>query len=177
MDKLNQEVELVPLTEDKLELVRRWRNSERVRRYMEFQGEITPQMQREWFRSVNNRHNYYFIIVCQGKEIGLSNFKDIDYTTSSGEAGIFIADTEYLDTPVPIQASLLGLDFCFGRLGLETVYIKTAEDNLKARRFNAALGYEPTAKAANGRFRHYKLTKQSYYKQREHLMDLLYGTE
>ncbi len=177
MDTLNPKVELVPLTEDKLELVRRWRNAECVRRFMEFRDEITPEMQREWFESVNNRHNYYFIIVCEGKEVGLSNIKDIDYTAGSGETGMFIADPDYLDSPVPVLASLCGLDFCFGHLGLETVYGKTAEDNLRARRFNAAFGYEPAGDAAYGRFGYYKLTRESYGRHRAHLMDLLYGTE
>ncbi len=170
-------VELVPLTEAGLEPVRRWRNSEHVRKFMEFREEITPQMQQSWFKSINNRHNHYFIIVCDGKEIGLTNIKDIDYTTKSGETGIFIADPDYLDSIAPVLASILGLDFCFEQLDLETIYIKTAEENLRARQFNAAFGYEPVEGMAKGRFRHYKLTKQSYYRHREHLTDLLYGTD
>ncbi len=174
-------VELIPLTEDRLELVRRWRNSEGVRKFMEFQDEITPEMQRKWFESVNNENNYYFVIFWQGKEIGLSHIKNIDRLAKSGEAGTFIADPDYLDSQVPIQVALLGLDFCFGRIGLETVYGKTADDNTRARRMNAAFGYEPVEPSGEegdgGRFRYYRLTKKSYYRHREHLMDLLYGTE
>lgn len=171
------DVILAPLTEDDLELVRGWRNSPQVRKFMDFQAEITPGMQREWFGSISNAQNRYFVIVCDGKQVGVSNVKNIDHAAKSAEAGLFIADPQYLDTPVPIQASLTGLDICFGELALEELYIKTADDNAKARRLNAALGYEPVDGAARGRFRHYRLTKKSYYEHREYLMDLLYGTE
>ncbi len=170
-------VALVPLTRDKLELVRRWRNMECVSRFMEFRDEITPEMQREWFESVDNENNHYFVVTCGGKEVGLSNIKNIDREAGTGEAGIFIADPDCLNSPVPILVSICGLDFCFERLGLKEVYIKTADGNTSARRLNAALGYEPVGEAGEGGFRHYKLTKQAYYRHREQLIDLLYGTE
>ena len=40
---------LEKLTHDKIELVRRWRNHPKIRRYMEFREEITPEMQEKWF--------------------------------------------------------------------------------------------------------------------------------
>lgn len=175
---MNPEVELVPLTEEKLELVRRWRNSEPVRKQMEFQDEITPEMQRRWFESINNDRNSYTLIVYNGKEVGMNSLKNIDHAAKSAEGGIFIADPDCLNTPVPIMASLLRLDYCFETLGLEVIYGKTAEDNINAKRLNAAFGYEPIEHEGNGgRFRYYKLTKESYYEHRQYLIDLLYGTE
>ncbi len=176
-NKPNPEIELIPLTGDDLEIVRQWRNSEPVRKQMEFQEEITPEMQREWFESMSAGHNYYAVIVYKGKKIGVSNIKNLDDTGKTGESGIFIADPDCLDTTVPVQVSLYGTDFCFEELGMERIYAKIAGDNVKARRLVTALGYEPVDEATPGRFRHYVLTKESYYKHREHLMDLLYGTE
>ncbi len=169
-------IEVVPLTPDRLELVRLWRNSEQVRRFMEFQEEITPDMQREWFDSINNEDNTYSVIVHNGREVGLANVKNIDRDSKRGEAGIFIADPDSLNSPLPILVSLYGLDYCFEQLGLEELYGKTAEDNRNAMRMNAAFGYEPVGEA-EGRFRYYRLTRDSYYEHREHLIDLLYGTE
>ncbi len=172
------DLSLIPLTEDKLELVRNWRNSEPVRKYMEFQQYITPEMQQEWFGSMNRETTFYSIIVCNGIPIGISHIKNIDRKAKSGEAGIFIADQHYLDSAIPVLSSLQGLDCCFHQLGLETIYCKTADDNVKATRLNIALGYEPVEHEESGsRFRYYKLTKKSYYQHREHLIDLLYGTE
>ncbi len=171
------DVSFVPLTEDKLEIVRQWRNSEPIRKQMEFQDIITAEMQKEWFDSVNNEHNYYSIVVWKGKEIGLINVKNIDYDTKSGEGGLFIADPAYIDSVIPVKVTLHSLDICFGDMGLEVMYAKVADDNCRAGKLVTAFGYEPVSENPHGRFRYYILTKQSYYQRREYLIDLLYGTE
>jgi len=61
-------VKLHRLREEDIELVRTWRNSPLIRQYMEFRDEITPEMQKEWFLSINNNENYYFIIEYQQKK-------------------------------------------------------------------------------------------------------------
>jgi len=45
----NYGLTLSRLTRNEIEFVRQKRNSEEVRRYMEFREEITPEMQQQWF--------------------------------------------------------------------------------------------------------------------------------
>lgn len=73
-------VELHQLTEDKIELVRNWRNSDKISRYMEYREYITIEMQKQWFTKINQSDNqFYFIIMVDGKEIGLINIKNVDW--------------------------------------------------------------------------------------------------
>ena len=78
-------VKLYRLTEEKIELLRRWRNDPKIQQYMGYREHITSEMQKAWFERINNDNNYYFIIEYEGKEIGCINIKDIDYVKKTCE--------------------------------------------------------------------------------------------
>lgn len=129
------------LTEDKIELVRRWRNDPKISQYMEYREIITPEQQLAWFRRIDNEYNYFFIIEAEGKEIGLINVRDIDYDRGVGEPGIFIWDDGYLDGIYSFKCALTMCDFCFYDLGLSKLIIHVLKDNKRAIKFNIAQGY------------------------------------
>lgn len=138
MEISNYGVTLRKLTEDKIELVREWRNSSRVKDRMFFQNKITPEMQKKWFSSVDNENNYYFIIEYNGQDKGLINIKDIDYDNKTGEGGVltskeFVGDLVY-------RAHLVLFDFAFLELKLKTITAKIKIDNTSAIRLSEFLG-------------------------------------
>ena len=142
MELTNYGITLRRLTEEKIELVRQWRNDPKILQYMEFRDYITPEMQQAWFKRINNDNNYYFIIVYEGKEIGLINIRDIDYDKKVGEPGIFIYDDEYLDSDVAMRASLCMGDFIWGDLKLEEAHIHIMRNNIRAIKYNKMFGYK-----------------------------------
>jgi len=86
------------LRQEDIELVRSWRNSPMISQFMEFREQITPEMQKEWFKSVDNIENFYFVVVYQGKKIGLINSSNVQWATVSSEGGIFLWDEAYYET-------------------------------------------------------------------------------
>jgi UDP-4-amino-4,6-dideoxy-N-acetyl-beta-L-altrosamine N-acetyltransferase len=130
------------LKESDIERVRQWRNSPQIRQFMEFRGNITPNRQLEWFRSVDNFQNFYYIIEYQGKDIGLINSSKIDWDTVSSEGGIFLWDEQYYESFVPVWASLCLLETSYFILGADRSVIKTLSDNERAKKLNTHLGYE-----------------------------------
>lgn len=52
---------LIKIQKHHLELLRNWRNNE-VREFMIYQEYISETMQQEWFDSINNQNNFYFLI-------------------------------------------------------------------------------------------------------------------
>lgn len=134
------------LKEKDIELVRQMRNTEEIRRYMHYREEITPEMQKKWFQSVNNDSNYYFIIEHNGKKIGLIHGKNNDFEKGTCEGGIFIWDKSYIGTFIPAMASIILNDFTFITFGvLKTVYAKVVAGNANAAEYNKLMGYEPCA--------------------------------
>lgn len=155
-------VKLHRLREEDIELVRTWRNSPLIRHYMEFRDEITPEMQKEWFLSINNNENYYFIIEYQQKKIGLINSSHIEWDTVSSEGGIFLWDEQYYETFVPVWASLCLLETSFFIFGAGRSVIKTLRDNERAKKLNVHLGYELVPGQENIYNQQYLLTPESF---------------
>ena len=130
------------LRESDIELVRTWRNSQQINQFMEYREHITPEMQQEWFKSVDNFENFFYIIEYQGEDIGLINSSKIEWETVSSEGGIFLWDEKYYETFVPVWASLCILETSYFILGASTSKIKTIKDNERAKKLNLHLGYE-----------------------------------
>lgn len=155
-------IELIRLRQDDLELVRQMRNSPAIAQRMEFRETITPEMQQQWFRSVDVPESHYYVIVSEGKKIGLINGAKIDWEkkeTRSG--GIFIWDEESLGTNAPLAASLLLTDTSL-LLGLKHTYIKVLRDNPAAISYNRQLGYELLPGQDDAYNQEYVLTEENY---------------
>ncbi len=130
------------LRREDIEFVREKRNSDEVRRFMEFRAEITPEMQEQWFESINNFENFYYIIEYKGVKIGLLNDKNMDWKARTSESGLFLWDESYINTMVPVLASLCLLDVGFYYLNWNTSYSKVLRDNAQAIEYVSNLGYE-----------------------------------
>lgn len=156
-------VTLSRLTSQDLELVRYWRNQQDVARHMAYRTYITPQMQQEWFRSVNNPFNYYFIIGYDGKKTGLINAKDYNPTLEYGEGGIFIWDKDYLSSHVPVFSSLCLLNFALLKVKMfSRSRIRIMRQNERAIHYNKLLGYTLLPGQDNIENQVYELSTETY---------------
>lgn len=135
-------VTLRRLTHDKIEMLRQWRNDPKIQKYMLYRETISPEMQERWWQNINNENNYYFIIEYNGKEVGCTNIKDVDYEKKCGEPGIFIYDEEYLNSDVPMRASFCLGDFIWNTLHLDYQYIHVLKNNFRAIQYNKFFGYK-----------------------------------
>ncbi|HNS16579.1 MAG TPA: GNAT family N-acetyltransferase [Bacteroidales bacterium] len=157
-------IKLHRLREEDIELVRAWRNSLLIRQYMEFRDEITPEMQKAWFRSINNTGNFYFIIEYGQKKIGLINSSHVDWETRSSEGGIFLWDEQYYETFVPVWASLCLLETSYHILKAGTSAVKILRDNERAQKLVSSLGYELVAGQESVYNQHYILTPERFFR-------------
>ena len=74
------DVELLPLTEDHLEMVREWRNSVEVNNYMYTEVNATPPQQIKWFKYIDGSDKYkYWVVYYEHKPLGVVNLADFDY--------------------------------------------------------------------------------------------------
>lgn len=162
-------IKLTRLKEDQIELVRNWRNTQEIRNFMEFQEYITPEMQRNWFHSLDRLHDFYFVIELQHDPVGLIHTSAIDWGQKTGNAGLFIWKKAILGSHVPVLASLAMVDFFFSFCTLEKLYAKVMADNLAAIKYNAQLGFKLADEADHKMFLHYLLKKKDYFKSTSQL--------
>lgn len=131
---------------------------------MHYQEIISPEQQREWFKSINNLHSHYVIIEYQGEKIGLLNDKNIDWENLTSETGIFIGRPEFYQTVVPYLVSVAGIETSFYFAGWKKQYAHILRSNVNAIQFTAQLGYTLCEDQEGIDHQKYVLTRESFEK-------------
>lgn len=160
-------IRLLRLQEEHIELLRTWRNAEKIRRFMEFRDQITPEMQLRWFQSLDPVKDMYFMIEYQGQLVGMIHTSNINLETGTGDAGLFIYNDELQSTHLPVLASLSMVDVMFGVFRLKRLYAKVMEGNAVAERYNRNLGFDKMATPAASGFQLYELRNSKYWETTE----------
>lgn len=137
----NYGIELISMTDSDLEMVRTWRNHPDVSDYMFYQKTITKERQKSWFRSLD-KTDVYLMIISQGKKIGVINVKNINWWKRTGEAGVFIGDQDYRNSPLAMQAIFAMMDAFFYEFKFKALKATVKRDNENAIDFNRQLGYK-----------------------------------
>jgi RimJ/RimL family protein N-acetyltransferase len=156
-------INLVRVQKEHIELIRVWRNDPKIRDHMFFKSEITAEMQRNWFHSISNDQNFYFLVCPAEQPIGLISLSSIDYEHRKAFAGLFIYDDNYLGTDVPVRSSLCLLDVFFSYTPITTLYAKVRDTNMVADQYNTSLGFERIKKIELGQGYEYGLEKENYF--------------
>ena len=156
-------VELTRLSEDKIELVRKWRNDEQITRYMEYREYITKEQQESWFHRINNDNNLYLIISVEGHDIGLINIKNIDYNIGVGESGIFIWDDNFYDKKISYKSRLLMLDYAFIKLRLQKIISHVLYNNIRSQKSILSMGYVLGKGQESIKLQEYYLSSKRYF--------------
>jgi len=172
-------IRFIRLKEEDIELVRTWRNHPSIRNNMVYREEITPEMQKKWFASINNNENLYFIIEYKGKKIGLINGKDINWEEKSMETGIFIWNKHYRRTHIPTLCTLI-----FAELGVLHWNLKPRatilKKNERALKYNKMLGFKVTEDDPDKEYVKMEMDKSSsgfIAKKHKAALQLLAGNE
>lgn len=135
------DITLNRLQQKDIEMLRLWRNDEKIAERMFFRDIITSEMQQKWFNQLDVTKDFYFIIHYKNKPIGLTHLSNISEEEKSGSVGLFIHNENYWGTHLPIQASLSLLNFAFNHKKLENVTAKVLPNNKAAIRYNESLGF------------------------------------
>ena len=155
-------VTLERLQQEQTELVRQWRNDQKISRFMFYKGEITKDMQQEWYDSIDNEQNFFFLIHLKNIPVGLINISSIDWENKTAYTGLYIYDDKFLATDTPVMASLAMLDVFFLLFDIQSVYAKVKGNNKAAHNYNSSLGFSRTKKIEYGLGYEYMLQKEIY---------------
>jgi len=150
------------LTQNDLELLRKWRNSEKIRQNMIFRDEITPDMQLNWFESINNYNNFFYIIEFKSEKIGLIDNKGTDWQAGSTHSGLFIYEEKYINSQIPVAASLILMQIGYHILNIQVTKIKVLTSNKLAISYNKQLGFVESKNEQINNFVEMVQTRESF---------------
>jgi len=129
-------IALKSITENDLELIRNWRNSNSIVKHMFFQQKINHEDQLEWYRKLDKKHNLYFIY----NEQGVIHLKNIDWIKKEAEAGIFTIYQEH--STMNMAAIITLMDFAFHALLFNQLLAKVKKNSSENVAMNIQLGYK-----------------------------------
>jgi hypothetical protein len=170
MKLFKYEIMLKRITADDIELVRRWRNSDCVSKHMHFRGIISKEQQKRWFRSIDNINNFYYLIYYKEEPIGLYNDKNINWDERTSETGLFIWDDRYIDTHIPLMASLILSEMGFYIFEGKKSYVSVMESNKKSRDYTLNFGYKLCSGEEGKELQKYELTREQFEIKGERLI-------
>lgn len=121
------------ITLDDTKNIVKWRNSSFVLENFIDQTIITEESHINYFHEkIKTGCVKQFIIVCDGKDVGTTFLRDINFKNKEAEFGIFIGDESYLGKGVGREAIKLIVKFAFENLNLNRVFLRVLYDNKRA---------------------------------------------
>ena len=132
---------LRPVRESDLEIMRSWRNSDRIRSVMFTSGLIEAEDQRRWFAGLaGDPTRAYFIFEIGGQPVGTMGYNPIDVEKKTCAWG-FYRGAENAPAGAGLALGVLGLEKAFEELGMKLVTAETFRFNEAGRRFHRRLGF------------------------------------
>lgn len=146
---------LEELREDDLELVRKWRNSEHVKKWMFTEDHITRKHQKEWFASRTNRSDLIFY--CGKEKIGLVYFYNQDLLHRRCEFGFYIGEKNYQLSGMGSVMEFMALDMVFNKWEFNKVLNTLLPENKRVINMHKKFGFKQ-----EGFLRKHNIKKRKY---------------
>ena len=143
---MKKDIELINLNLDDIELVRKWRNSEEVSRYMYNDDKISPEQQEKWFISIKDRNDCkYWIIHYDNRKVGLANLVDINQRFSSCYWAFYLGDMNIRGGGVGSKVEYNVLNYVFEKLKLNKLRCEVFVENKRVISMHEKFGFRREA--------------------------------
>lgn len=133
---------LKPLSASDLELVRNWRNSSDVSKYMYTDTYITEENQKKWFNKVkDDPTSKYWIIEYQEKPLGLASISEINRNLSSCFWAFYLGDTSVRGVGIGSKVEFNVIEYVFNELNLNKLRCEVFSFNEKVIAMHEKFGF------------------------------------
>lgn len=127
------------IVRENIELIRRWRNSARVRLQMYSQRNITTEMQHDWFENISrDEGKHYFLCYLDGNPVGVLNFVGISDNSCSW--GCYIGEERVLPG-MGIALEAAALIYAFDMLRINQLNAQVLVENKGPQSMHRIFGY------------------------------------
>jgi RimJ/RimL family protein N-acetyltransferase len=107
----------------------------------------------DWLKHPYPYRVTFGIDTLEGKHIGNCVYYNIDKTENETEIGIMIGEREYWNCGYGADAINTMIDYIFNDLGLNRVYLKTLETNIRAQKCFQKCGLKPFGRREQNGYR------------------------
>jgi RimJ/RimL family protein N-acetyltransferase len=150
-------VYLRPAERADLPLFVRWLADARTAKYLAVRSPIGLAMEERWFEDMLDHHGRerWFFVICRledGRPVGSLDLREIGPTSGGAGLGIVIGDPADTSRGYGSDALAVLLDFGFGELRLERIWLDVFDFNERARHVYERLGFVHEATLRHAEF-------------------------
>lgn len=165
----------INLSKNELEIVRKWRNHQKIRKWMYSEHEITKKEHLNFIKSLKtDKRNFYFIILKNETYLGVIYINRLDIKNRHAYFGIYANPEEKIKDAGKILGKIL-LKLTFEYLKLHSLKLEVLENNERAIRFYKKLGFKEEGILKEFVFRRNKwlnvlimgMTEDEYFKNKD----------
>ncbi|MEK4418463.1 GNAT family N-acetyltransferase [Bacillus sp. FSL K6-0268] len=153
------------IEERDIELIRNWRNQDKIRQYFLNQNYITEQQQQEWFQMYKQKKDDKMFIIeksgAKNTRIGAFAFYYIDLHKHTAEFGrLMIGEESFVGKGFGKQAVILACKYAFEQLNIEEIYVYILTHNTKVIQLHKDIGFVIEKKNGNENTTYMVIKKQ-----------------
>jgi len=132
-----------PVEESNIEVMRKWRNLDSIRKSFIYQGIISSTQQEEWYNDYLNKvDDIMFMIQHKGTDVGTVALYNIDTNKKRAEFGrLVVGEKTARGLKIGTKAVKEICKFAVEELGLSTIILEVFEDNQYARKAYEEVGF------------------------------------
>lgn len=151
-----KKVVLRPPSKSDLPLLLRWVNDPEIRGFVNQDFPTTESDEEAWLssNSKKNQSNIVFVIVAEGKPIGVMGLHRINWRDGTATSGAMIGDKDCQNKGYGKEAKLLLLNYAFNTLNLRKICSQVLATNHRSIAYNRACGYKVEGVLKKHVFRH-----------------------
>lgn len=129
-----------------IELIRKWRNSEDVAKYMYTENQISEEQQKQWFNKISNDKSCeYWIIKYDNKPIGLASITEISSSLQSCYWAFYLGDSSIRGAGIGSKVEYNVINYVFNNLGLNKLRCEVFVENDKVIKMHEKFGFRREA--------------------------------
>lgn len=163
---MSRNIKLIEMTEENLELVRSWRNSTEISKYMYTDQTISKDEQLNWFNNIikDNPSHEYKMIVEEEENIGLLYITNIDLKNSRCTWGFYLSPDYPKGKGIGSYVEYLVVEYIFNELKLSKICCEVLDFNKPVMKLHSKFGFKEEG-----------ILKKHIYKNNEYLDVHVFG--
>ena len=139
-------VVLRDIRESDLELIRKWRSSDEVNKFMYTNANPSKEQQIRWFHQIQKDETCkYWMIEFEGTPLGVANLLNINKTFDSCEWAFYLGDTSIRGQGIGSKVEFQVIEYVFNMLGLNKLKCEVIDFNSKVIQMHENFGFRREA--------------------------------
>ncbi|MEX0810917.1 MAG: GNAT family N-acetyltransferase [Chitinophagales bacterium] len=166
-------IHFADLSEEHLEMLRNWRNTDEVKQFLVNKNHIKADEQIKWFAELDKRKNIYYIVYYENTAIGCASLVNIDYKKKTAQPGFFIGNIKFRNHPVAVFSVYKLIERAFNDLKLNHLESVVLAENKSAIQLYRFLGFGLTP--INTELMNSKISRKQFYNNQSVIKKKLFG--